>query len=113
MAEWRRPGNENPLIHYVKHTQPTNATEHTHVDGRCLFHGFEIRTDGKNDVIVNVYDGQAEDLADRLTPDSIVVPASQGTYTYFLPKPVMADDGIHISIVCAGSDFSHRVFFDN
>jgi len=108
MAKWTKSNNEK--IEIVKKTNPTTSSGLA-VNSQCAFYGIMVRTDGSNNATVTVYDNTSGAGA-PLLPDSIVVLGSARHTKIWLDKPIVAQNGVFISVTCAGT-FSWQVYYDN
>lgn len=69
--------------------------------GSGWFNGFVLRTDGTNNVTVNIYDGVAA-TATLLIPTNTVVPGTDYYFGYRPPSPIRIRTGIYVTVAVAG-----------
>lgn len=90
-------------VDIAKHSlQSGNATITT---GAGLFYGIVVRTDGTNDVTLNVYDNNAATVSGtRLTPASIVIDGASyaSGWAYSLDPAITYTTGIRVGVTVAG-----------
>jgi len=79
--------------------------------GKGWFNGFALKTDGTNNVTVNIYDGLAV-TATLLIPTSMVVPGTDYYFGYKPPSPIRVTTGIYVTVaVAGGGTCSYQVFY--
>ena len=82
------------------------------VVGRCVFNGIDIKTDGVNDVTLNVYDSLSAS-GTQLLPDSVIIPGSARLTSISYDPPVLAEIGIYVEAVAADSGiYEYQVLYD-
>ena len=81
--------------------------------GECAFHGIVLKTDGSNNVTLNIYDNTAAS-GTKLIPTDFVVPGSDYYFGYSPPKAIKCSNGVYISVsVAGGGSCAFQVFYDN
>ena len=74
------------------------------------FSGIIIRTDGVNDITLNVFDNTAAS-GKRLIPEDVVVEASLRVASIGYFPPVYAENGIYVEVTCSGT-YSYQVMYE-
>lgn len=84
------------------------------VSGPCVFYGLIVKTDGTNNVTVNVYDNTAAS-GTKLLPTSTVIPGTSRLFAVdFSDAPILCDNGVYVDIsVAGGGSFSYQVQYDS
>lgn len=108
----RRYNQSDTLLQALKVTQP--ATESAlAVEHECVFNGLIIKTDGVNDVTINVYDND-EASGNRLLPSDVVILGSVGFCTIGVAPGIDVVNGVYVSVsVAAYGDVEYQVLYDD
>lgn len=78
------------------------STTSTAVTGPCWFTGFILRTDGINNVTLNIYDGTGVTTT-NLIPADFVLPGEDRYFSYRPPSPIRCKVGIRVVVAVAGA----------
>lgn len=83
------------------------------VRGKGLFYGIVVRTDGANDVTLNVYDGTSSSGKRLTTPDIVIKGSSfQSGWAINMDPAITYDSGIYVSVsVAGGGTCAYTVLF--
>ena len=102
-----RAGGKPVNVQYITEPQSSSGVA---VSGKCAFGGIIVKTDGINDVTVNVYDNTTNS-GKKLIPDNVVVKGSSGIDGLGYDPPVYAEKGIYVEVVTSGT-CSWQVLYD-
>ena len=82
------------------------------VSGQSAFHGIVVKTDGVNNVTLNVYDNTAA-AGTTLIPVNTVILGSDRTWAFSWSPAVKCSTGIYVSIaVAGGGTATYKVQYD-
>ncbi len=70
--------------------------------GTGIFHGLILKTDGTNDVTVNVYDN-TEASGSKLLPADVVFDGTANLTVLSLDPGIIFDTGLYLEIACLGT----------
>jgi len=100
------------LLHSAKTTQPA-AVSGLAVNTEGVFYGLIIKTDGSNNVVLNVYDNNAAS-GNRLLPSDLIIQGSVGLWTLGLTPGIDVETGIYVSVAVAGyGSCEYQVLYDD
>jgi hypothetical protein len=79
-----------------------------------IFYGIRVRTDGTNNVTINVYDNGLEASGTTLLPASIVISGTDGVFGFpiFLDPPVPFNSGLYVDVDTAGTVSYQVLYYD-
>lgn len=88
-------------VDIAKHSIQTESAAIT--TGAGLFYGIIVRTDGTNNVTLNIYDARSA-TGTRLTPANIVISGTsyQSGWAFSLDPPITYTSGVYVSVSVAG-----------
>ena len=69
--------------------------------GPCYFYGLTLKTDGINNVTLNIYSGLS-DTGEKLLPTDLVVQGTDYYFGYSPPLPIYCATGIYVKVAVAG-----------
>lgn len=82
------------------------------VSGKSAFGGIVIKTDGTNNITLNIYDNTTNSGKRLIPPDSIVLGTSR-VWALGYDPPIKCDNGIYIEVsVAGGGTCSFQVVYD-
>lgn len=89
----------------------TATASGTAVTGAVWFNGIIVKTDGSNNVTLNIYDGTGVTVT-RLIPTDFVIPGTEYYFGYRPPSPIRCRIGIYVTIaVAGGGTASYQVLY--
>lgn len=96
----------------VQRISPEYTTSVAVLSGKLAFGGIIIKTDGTNNVTLNVYDSVTATGTKLIPTDSIILGTSRLTAISFSP-PLRCGTGIYVSVsVAGGGSCSYQVIYD-
>lgn len=108
----RRYNQSDTLLLASKVTQPASVSGPA-VTTECVFNGLIIKTDGINDVTINVYDND-EASGNRILPSDIVILGAVGLCSIGFNPGIDVRNGVFVSIGVAGyGAFEYQVLYDD
>ena len=69
--------------------------------GRSFFYGLTLKTDGTNNITLNIYSGLS-DAGEKLLPTDLVVQGTDYYFGYSPPLPIYCATGIYVKVAVAG-----------
>jgi hypothetical protein len=91
-------------------TSPASASAAA-VTGNCIFYGIMVRTDGTNNVTLNLYDNTGAS-GTLILPSSLVIDGSARIASIGDDSGLPITNGIYVDVTCAGT-CSYQVYYDN
>jgi hypothetical protein len=88
---------------YVNRITGQLTTSGMAVRGPCAFKGFIIKTDGTNNVTLNIYDNEAAAIGEVLIPVNTVIPGMAYLYRFPMEPGIWCNHGIFVTLSVAGS----------
>jgi len=80
-------------------------------NGRCVFYGIIVKTDGENDVTLNLYDSKVNG-GTRLLPEDVVISGEDDLVSISYNPPLICGQGIYVRAACSGT-YSYQVLWDD
>ncbi len=103
----------NGTIFTAKVTAPATASAAS-VESKAAFYGLIFRTDGTNNITLNVYDNASEASGTKLVPTDVIILGSSRLWTLSIDPPIAAANGIYVSIsIAGGGATSYQVLYDD
>ena len=100
---------KDSMVKVQQKTVPATSSALT-VSGTCAFYGISIRTDGTNDITLNLYDSLAASGV-RLLPSNIIIYGVSGFTSISFETGILCDIGIYVSTACTGT-YEYQVYYD-
>lgn len=92
-------GGKSP-VKVMAVTVPQTASG-LHVTGKCAFGGLVVKTDGANNVTLNVYDNTSGS-GTRLLPADVIVLGSARLWAVGFDPGIYAGTGVYVGVAVAG-----------
>jgi hypothetical protein len=110
-ADWMDLSNGSGRVMVCSISTPASASAAA-VTGTAAFYGIIIKTDGTNDVTLNIYDNTSA-AGKKIVPTDIVVSGSQKVWTLSYAPAIKCVNGIYVSIsVAGGGSATYQVLYD-
>lgn len=103
--------SDGAMVKSASLTTPAGSSALT-VSGSGVFHGFIMKTDGTNDVTINVYDNTVASGTALMPTDCVILGANR-LYTFSYDPPVPCNTGIYVEVtVAGGGSCSYQVLYE-
>jgi len=102
-----RAGGKPVNVQYITEPQSSSGVA---VSGKCAFGGIIVKTDGINDVTVNVYDNTTNS-GKKLIPENTVIRGDSYIDGIGYDPPVYTENGVYVEVDTAG-ECSWQVLYD-
>ncbi len=111
LADWTGEKISSGQVMVAKITAPAAASAAA-VTGRAAFYGIIVKTDGINNVTLNIYDNTAAS-GTKLIPTDTVISGTERTWTLSYTPAVGCTIGVYVSIsVAGGGSAVYQVEYD-
>lgn len=98
------------IVPVHEQTAPASASGIAY-SGHSVFNGLIVKTDGTNDVTLNVYDNTAAS-GTRLLPSDVIVPGTARLFVIEFNRGIECQNGIYVDGTCSGS-FEWQALYDS
>jgi len=111
MADWMNLTTGSGQVQVCSITAPATASG-VAVSGAVAFFGVIVKTDGVNDVTINIYNG-ANAAGDKIIPTDMVIAGRERTWALSYVPAVKCVGGIYVTIsVAGGGTATYQILYD-